>query len=683
MERNPMEHMYKALSPIQKAAKRLCELLPEEQRTLSDESYHFFHFETEDFATVQRTLKYAWNLMDWSWRTREGPIYINDLVCELELEKEEKRFQADDSLMNKVNAKHFYMDKAPLVVYIRDSAIKNATAEQKALCARVLNAYVTYCSKKHAEQLDEEEKKGGPYQEEHSFCNKLFFVSFGKQCPIPDQLRIFMATISYPALTQEDMHQLLLEYTLRAEKVYKPEEVQKSIAALEKKNVFSRIDEWYANRMAGLEEYEARRLLNMMNAYFSNGCADYTRTDNVEKAIIDYKNKTLLQHDRLKLIEADKEVVGLDNIKAWLEKNKEVIGDYEDSPTGILLVGIPGTGKSATAKTAARQLNLPLVQLDMSKILGGRVGDSEKGMREMLEDLKFVAPCVLWIDEIEKAMSGADGKSGDGGVMQRLFGMLLTFIQENKRPVFTVATANDISKLPPEFFRNGRFDQTFCLMMPSYAECCKIMQIKLSIYFKKLGWEEKCDDKFAEKLLAPCLGTAAAPRFLTGADIEAHAKEFYWRCRGFVRRPLDDKLVDEMTEVAKEVRTQATPAAAHTMEDIAKRYVFMMRRGMTMAGEGSIYTPDRLDLDKVLYYSFDDDAEPKGLPLCMKEPKGYKEKSTGKSPKEWYDARFFYELTKAMSKVVATDKELAFDETLREYIKLQRYLLKNSPKSTE
>ena len=102
-----------------------------------------------------------------------------------------------------------------------------------------------------------------------------------------------------------------------------------------------------------------------------------------------------------------------------------------------------------------------------------------------------------------------------------------------------------------------------------------------------------------------------------------------------------------------------------------------------MAGEGSIYTPDRLDLDKVLYYSFEEDRERKGLPLCMKEPEGYKENCTGKSPKEWYDVRFFYELTKAMSKVVATDKELAFDETLREYIKLQRHLLKNAPQPTE
>ena len=173
-------------------------------------------------------------------------------------------------------------------------------------------------------------------------------------------------------------------------------------------------------------------------------------------------------------------------------------------------------------------MHLPLVKLDMSRILGGYVGDSEKGMREMLEDLKFAAPCVLWIDEVEKAMSGANGKRGEGsGVMERLFGMLLTFMQENDRIVFSVTTANDISQLPPEFFRNGRFDQAFCVMMPEYSGCCRIMQGKLAPYMRSLGWlgpKESVSAGYAREVFDACIGTKERPRFLTGADIEAHVK---------------------------------------------------------------------------------------------------------------------------------------------------------------
>ena len=668
------------LSPTKQAARKLAGLLPE-RKSLSDESYHFFNFQTDDFATVQRTLQYAWEKCK-GWKWQQDTVMIEDIVQDLELNKKNTPFPSDLQLFENVKQLYSKKDNAPIVVYIGNTSIKAGSPQEK-----ILNAYTSFCATTHKRQLEGQDESGTPYdtkEDGFQLYNNLFFAFYGGMSKVPAHLSPWTATISYAALSEADIHQLLLEYSVRSNGPLEP----KKFKNLDEK--LSNVDTWYTNRLAGLEESEVRRLLSTIA---NTTGVDYTRKEIAEQVIIEYKNRRILQHDRLKLIETERkagsaekkepEVVGLGNVIKWLETHEKVIGDYEDSPTGILLVGIPGTGKSATAKEAARMLDMPLVQLDMSKILGNLVGDSEKGMREMLEDLKFVAPCVLWIDEIEKAMSGADGKSGDGGVVQRLFGMLLTFIQENKRPVFTVTTANDISKLPPEFFRNGRFDQTFCLMMPSYAECCKIMQLKLSKYFKKLGWEEKCNDDLAEKLLVPCLGTAAEPRFLTGADIDAHAKEFYWRCRNSVGKPGDEKLEEIMGEVAKEVRAQATPAAAHTMEDIAKRYVFMMRRGMTMAGEGSIYTPDRLALDRVLYYSFDEDTKPKGLPLCMKEPEDYKKKCTGKSPKEWYDARFFYELAKAMSKVVATDKELAFDETLREYIKLQRYLLKNSPKSTE
>lgn len=668
------------LTPTEQAAAKLAGLLPADGISLSDESYRLFYFHTQDLATVQRTMGHTWkSYKGWEWQDNRA-VSMDDVIRDLALARKDKPFPSDSNLMEQLCS--FYRlgaEKVPFVIYLENASFKSTKPEP--IASRVLSAYISYCARVHRRQLDEQDQKKRPYdpsQDGFPLHNRIFFAFYGTQCEIPEKLKPYTADIYYPSLTKKDLHQLLLEYSLRTmgiPDVEAAEEPQKK-----KLDVLTNdIDDWYANRVAGLEEVEVRRLLGTISKRAGVSFAD---KGVAEWVINDYKNRLILQHDRLKVIgESAQEVAGLENIKDWLKEHKSAMGDYECAPTGILLVGIPGTGKSATAKEAAQILDMPLVQLDMSKILGGRVGDSEKGMREMLEDLKFLAPCVLWIDEIEKALSGADGKSGDGGVVQRLFGMLLTFIQENKRPVFTVTTANDISKLPPEFFRNGRFDQTFCLMMPSYAECLDIMKLKLNEkYFKRLGWEP-CKDEISERLLEACLGTPEAPRFLTGADIEAHAQELYWSCnKKYTKRPSDDKLVEEMGKVAKTVRAQATPSASHTMEDIARRYVYMMRRGMTMAGKSdSVYTADCLDLDKVIYYSYEDDSQKKALPGCMKEPnefEPYKEitKCLEKPASEWYDARFFYELDKAMSKVVATDEDLSFRETMQEYIKLQRHI---------
>lgn len=667
------------LTPTEQAAAKLAGLLPADGISLSDESYRLFYFHTQDLATVQRTMGRTWkSYKSWEWQDNRF-VSMDDVIRDLALARKDKPFPSDSELMEQLcGFRRLGAEKGPLVIYLENVSFKSTKPEP--IASRVLSAYISYCAKVHRRQLDEQDQKKRPYdpsQDGFSVHNRIFFAFYGTQCEIPEKLKPYTADIYYPSLTKADLHQLLMEYSLRSMRIA---DVKTATDPQKKKldALSGDVDGWYANRVAGLEEVEVRRLLGIISKRAGVSFAD---KDVAERVINDYKNRLILQHDRLKLIgETAQEVAGLEKIKDWLKKHKSAMGDYECAPTGILLVGIPGTGKSATAKEAAQILDMPLVQLDMSKILGGRVGDSEKGMREMLEDLKFLAPCVLWIDEIEKALSGADGKSGDGGVVQRLFGMLLTFIQENKRPVFTVTTANDISKLPPEFFRNGRFDQTFCLMMPSYAECLDIMKLKLNKkYFKRLGWGT-CENEISERLLEACLGTPEAPRFLTGADIEAHAQELYWSCnKKYTKRPSDDKLVKEMEEIAKNVRAQATPSASHTMEDIARRYVYMMRRGMTMAGEGSIYTPDRLDLDRVLYYSFDDDSQKRALPGCMEEPdefKPYKEitKCPEKPASKWYDARFFYELDKAMSKVVATDENLSPRETMQEYFKLQRYI---------
>ena len=130
------------------------------------------------------------------------------------------------------------------------------------------------------------------------------------------------------------------------------------------------------------------------------------------------------------------------------------------SPRGLLLVGVQGTGKSLTAKAIANDWGLPLLRLDVGKLFGGIIGESESKMRQMIQLSEAISPCVLWIDEIDKAFSGMESK-GDSGTTSRVLATFITWLSEKKSSVFVVATANNIYSLPPEILRKGRFDEIF------------------------------------------------------------------------------------------------------------------------------------------------------------------------------------------------------------------------------
>lgn len=703
------EKIYTDLSPVLVASRRLSKKLPADGRTLSDEAWHFYHFETDDYAMVKRTIECACKEHGWC-----NPLLLSkdEFLQKLQPSQEasasggkkssDKKKLSDAEIME--NIKNLVKEKnnKPVFVYTSyidiksGNGIRNSDNSASKLSAnltffQVMETFILSCSRQRSIQNCAQIGNLSAFQEKEAapVYNRVFFVSYGPSCILPDNLRASLCSISYPSLTAKDFYCLLWEYHLRKERFLQAKRVARGVPAKEIRNLklTDKLLEWYANSMAGLEELVVRRLLSSLDGAFASNYADYTDKETVDKVITDYKNEILKQHGRLEAIQVKKgdRVTGLDTIQKWLNDHQKAIGNYNGSPTGILLVGIPGTGKSATAKEAAKQLNLPLVQLDMSRILGGRVGDSEKGMREMLDDLRFVAPCVLWIDEVEKAMSGASGQSGDGGTIRRLFGMLLTFIQDNDRPVFTVTTANDIANLPPEFFRNGRFDQTFCLMMPNYEGCCSIMQLKLNDYADKLGWKHEFQLNESGLLFDQCVGSPEAPRFLTGADIEAHIQELFWQYRAGNTNtyPGIEDMKRRMRAVSKTVRAQALPAAPHTMEDIAKRYLDMIQRGMTMAGSlDDPYSRDKLNLNKICYYSFEDDPLKKEIPLCLEEPdkfKAYKlvheiPAEDRQSPAAWYDARFFYELVPVMSKVAFLDKDITMQETRSEYWRLMKHL---------
>jgi SpoVK/Ycf46/Vps4 family AAA+-type ATPase len=181
---------------------------------------------------------------------------------------------------------------------------------------------------------------------------------------------------------------------------------------------------------------------------------------------------------------------GLENLKNWLKKRSDSFSERASNyglptPRGLLLVGIQGTGKSLTAKAIANDWKLPLLRLDVGRLFGGIVGESEARVRQMIQISEALAPCILWIDEIDKAFKES---KGDSGTTNRVFSTFLTWLSEKKSSVFIVATANDISLLPLEIIRKGRFDEIFFIGLPTFDERKMIFQIHLS-FLRPENWQ--------------------------------------------------------------------------------------------------------------------------------------------------------------------------------------------------
>jgi hypothetical protein len=203
--------------------------------------------------------------------------------------------------------------------------------------------------------------------------------------------------------------------------------------------------------------------------------------------VLEEKRQTIRQTQILEFYpttEKISDIGGLDNLKDWLLRRGGAFTERARQyglphPRGLLLVGIQGTGKSLTAKAIAHHWHLPLLRLDVGRLFGGLVGESESRTRQMIQLAEALAPCILWIDEIDKAFSGLDSK-GDAGTTSRVFGTFINWLAEKKSPVFVVATANNIQALPPEMLRKGRFDEIFFVGLPSQEERQAIFELHLS-----------------------------------------------------------------------------------------------------------------------------------------------------------------------------------------------------------
>nr|WP_314740962.1 AAA family ATPase [uncultured Haemophilus sp.] len=258
-------------------------------------------------------------------------------------------------------------------------------------------------------------------------------------------------------------------------------------AVLNEKNIANELTDRLSTALSGLNELDIERLLSLLKNKYGE-----LKAEN-EKAILaeiqQQKEQIIAKSGVLEMVkvnEAIDDIGGLEKLKAWLQDQSYIVKNLQaakefgvKAPKGTLIAGMPGCGKSLTAKAAAALFQQPLLRLDIGSLLGKYVGESETNMRKALAMAESISPCVLWVDELEKAFVGMTGNNASE-VSSRLPGYFLTWLQEKTASVFIIATANDITALPPELLRKGRFDEIFYVGFPTKKERKKIIEIHLA-----------------------------------------------------------------------------------------------------------------------------------------------------------------------------------------------------------
>jgi SpoVK/Ycf46/Vps4 family AAA+-type ATPase len=260
----------------------------------------------------------------------------------------------------------------------------------------------------------------------------------------------------------------------------------------------SQLFENLASACQGLSLERIRRVLSKIIATYK------TIDDNSIVVLLSEKKQIIRQTEILEYYSVNEQITklgGLDNLKDWLKKRKTAFGIQASNyglptPRGLLLIGIQGTGKSLTAKAIANEWKLPLLKLDVGKLFGGIVGESESRLRQMINLSETISPCILWIDEIDKAFTNTESK-GDSGTSNRVLATFISWLSEKTKPVFVIATANNIDLLPLEIIRKGRFDEIFFLDLPKQEEREEIFKIHLR-EFRPNSWESFEYSKLAQ-----------------------------------------------------------------------------------------------------------------------------------------------------------------------------------------
>ena len=279
----------------------------------------------------------------------------------------------------------------------------------------------------------------------------------GEGFALPGPLKGRSANISLPGPSDEEFRALLSNIV---RDISRRQHVEVDLSREERTTL--------VNHLSGLTLMEAEKILT--KAIVEDGALTAADIHHV----IEAKRQVVEREGLLEYYPAETTMAGvadLVTLKAWLAKRKAVVKSPEragqfglDFPRGMLLLGVPGCGKSLSAKAVASEWDLPLLKLDPSNLYNKYIGESERNFKRAMKAAERMAPVVLWIDELEKAF--ASGGSEDGGVSQRILGSFLTWMQDRTADVFVVATANDIQRLPPEFLRKGRFDEIFFVDLP-------------------------------------------------------------------------------------------------------------------------------------------------------------------------------------------------------------------------
>jgi len=314
---------------------------------------------------------------------------------------------------------------------------------------------------------------------------------------------------------------------------------------------------------------------------FAKAVARNGRLDRDDIALVlDEKRQVIRKAGLLEYYPTDEKLAnvgGLEQLKTWLGRRAAAFGEPArkfglPEPKGLLLLGVQGCGKSLTAKAIASTWRLPLLRLDMGRIFSGLVGSSEENLRRAIRVAEGVAPAVLWVDEVEKGLSGV-GSSGisDGGVTARVFGTLLTWLQEKTAPVFVVATANRIELLPPELLRKGRFDEIFFIDLPAAAERREIFRIHLARRGRDpAGFDAEALARVAEgfsgaeieqAVISGLYDAFAEGRELEQRDVDRAVRESV---------PLAATMREEVARLREWARTRTRPASGHPAEALPR-----------------------------------------------------------------------------------------------------------------
>ena len=306
-------------------------------------------------------------------------------------------------------------------------------------------------------------------------------IIIGSDLTIPKELRDLITVLQFQLPLQDEISQ----------------ELNRLINLLNIK-VDSELIENLTRACQGLSLERIRRVLSKI-------IVTYKTIDNNSIAVLLSEKKQIIsQTEILEYCSVNEKITslgGLNNLKDWLKKRKTAFSIQASNyglptPRGLLLIGIQGTGKSLTAKAIANDWQLPLLKLDVGKLFGGIVGESESRLREMINLAETISPCILWIDEIDKAFTNTESKS-DSGTSNRVLATFISWLSEKTKPVFVISTANNIDLLPLEIIRKGRFDEIFFLDLPKEEERKEIFKIHLQ-EFRPENWKSFDYSKLAK-----------------------------------------------------------------------------------------------------------------------------------------------------------------------------------------